>query len=426
MRKQTFYQKTRLNNGSTLGVIKIPGAFPVTISAYIKAGFRHDPSNRPGLAHFTEHMLFNGTKNYPSSALLSQSINQHGGWHDAFTWIEYQRHMIHLPKLQLKKGIEILFETLVNPIINNEGLEQEKGVVKEEILKRRENPETAIWDFAWNPLFFKGTCLSHPCTGIEKDVKNISTRDVGNFISDHFLADSTVFIVAGDVDFESSVKLFDEYSTIYNRKSFLHSQNEVSNSGERVKVNFIDSDQTAIMFGVKTIPYAHQDRHVLDFITDCLGGYFGARLPQRLRDEGGLIYNWNMWQDNLDETGYLFFSASASKENQYKITSLVMEEFEKLSNKKLSDSDMKLAKGHITGSLISNMETVTDFARWYGFQESMRGKSISPNEQENMYKKISSQEVFEVASKYFQKNNFYIAAIGPTDAEKLGKSLEEK
>lgn len=172
-------------------------------------------------------MFFNGTKKFPSSALLSQSIDQHGGWHEAFTWIEYQRHTVHLPKLQLKRGAEVLFETIVNPIIDEEGVLREKGVIKEGILRYGENPEKAIWDYVWNPLFFEGTSLSHPCTGVEKDVENISARDISNFIDNYFLSDSTVFVLAGDIRFEKAVEVFNEYSVDYNRKSTLFRPNEM-------------------------------------------------------------------------------------------------------------------------------------------------------------------------------------------------------
>lgn len=105
---------------------------------------------------------------------------------------------------------------------------------------------------------------------------------------------------------------------------------------------------------------------------------------------------------------------------------MVLDEFDKVSTKRFNDRDLKLTKGHIIGNLFSNMEAVTDFARWYGFQESMQDKSISLEEQEKIYKEISSEDVLETACKYFQKDNFYIAATGLADEDKLRELLMEK
>jgi len=84
-----IYQKTKLKNGLTLVTITGISTNAVAISAYIRAGFRFDPVSKPGLAHFTEHMLFNGTKSFPNPRAVAQAVEKYGGWHDAFTRIEH-------------------------------------------------------------------------------------------------------------------------------------------------------------------------------------------------------------------------------------------------------------------------------------------------------------------------------------------------
>src|SRR3989304_6611602 len=74
----------------------------VTVSAYLRSGFRFDPKNRPGIAHFTEHMVFHGTKSFPSSRTISEEIEKFGGWSSAITWIEHQKYLLHLPKTQFE------------------------------------------------------------------------------------------------------------------------------------------------------------------------------------------------------------------------------------------------------------------------------------------------------------------------------------
>ena len=98
------YRKIQLANGSPLVLLQIPSSSSVTISAYIKAGYRYDPIRKPGLAHFVEHMLFTGTKKYPSHHDLASVIEKYGGYHMAFTWIDYQNHYIRFPHEQFHLG----------------------------------------------------------------------------------------------------------------------------------------------------------------------------------------------------------------------------------------------------------------------------------------------------------------------------------
>lgn len=61
------YKKIALKKGASLIMITGLSTNAVTLAAFIKAGFRFDPTNKPGLAHFTEHMIFDGTESFPST-----------------------------------------------------------------------------------------------------------------------------------------------------------------------------------------------------------------------------------------------------------------------------------------------------------------------------------------------------------------------
>ena len=128
------YQKAKLINGSSLVVIQMP-SYAVTISAYIKAGFRYDPEKCPGLSHFVEHMLFSGTKKFPTHHDLSFAVERYGGWHYAYTWVDYQSHFVHMPHKYFREGVEVLLETLYQSLLLREEVEREKGRVKEEIYR---------------------------------------------------------------------------------------------------------------------------------------------------------------------------------------------------------------------------------------------------------------------------------------------------
>lgn len=282
------FTKIKLKNGSFLISINLPGIKSVTISAFIRAGFKYDPAGKPGLAHFTEHMLFDGTKKYPTPKQLSWIIEKYGGWHYAFTWVEHQIHTLHLPKDCLDTGIEVLLDMLANPLIDEKELDKEKGVVKEEILRNRSDPEKAVLDYAWQPLFFKGTPLARPYSGEEQDIDRLTRNDVLKFIEDNFLVDSTVFLIAGDFDQIKIKELFEFNTKNYSRKEEQQNIGTVSKSKERLMVYPYTTEQTSIAIGIRGVAFKNKDRHKLELIKDFLAGYYGARLPQRLREVGGL------------------------------------------------------------------------------------------------------------------------------------------
>lgn len=412
-------KRIKLKSGSPLVIINLPGLKAVTISAFIKAGFKYDPVDKPGLAHFTEHMLFDGTKKYPSNKELSWAIERYGGWHYAFTWIEHQVHTIHLPKDQIELGIEVLTDMLINPLVSEKELSRERGMVKEEIRRNRSDPEKAVLDYAWQPLFFDGTPLARPYSGLEENIERITKDDVLKFINNNFLADSTVFLVAGDFDLIKIKELFEINTKNYSRATKREKVKLISNSKNRTKIYQNNSEQASMTIGIRGVSFMHQDRHKLELIKDILVGYYGARLPQRLRAEGGLIYNWNIWQDNFSDTGYLLFRSSTDQENISKFIKIVREELENLTRVSISEEELTVAKGHITGQLFCNIQTGLDFTNWYGLQELLGEEILSLEEQASIYKKISSEELLDTAKKYFRKENIYIAIAGDIDSKKI-------
>lgn len=420
------YTKVKLTNGSTLGLINLPGVYTATISAFLKAGFKYDASNKPGLAHFTEHMLFDGTKDYPTPMQLAWAVEKFGGWQYAYTWIEHQQHTIHLPKDNFEAGISILMDKLINPLLNNKEFEREKGMVKEEILRNRSDHEKAILDYAWQPLFFQGTNIARPYSGVEKDIESLSIKDIKGFIDHTFLPDSTVFLVASGIDSNSIVETFERYTKGYNKKGILLDDiNLVSNGLDRVMVYPCETEQVSIAFGVRAVGFNDNKKFKLDLIKDILGGFYGARLPQKLRDGGGLIYNWNIWQDNFSDTGYLLFKSSTAIKNINKMIKIVLAEFDRLTKQLISKEELEVAKGHIIGSLFCNTQTGFDYVNWYGMQELLSQKSISLAEQAKIYAGITAEEILDIAKMYFCRENIYLAVAGNVDTEELNNLLIE-
>jgi len=121
------YTKKVFQNGLTLITLTGLSKNAVTITAYIRGGFRFDPPNRVGLSHFTEHIIFNATKSFPKFNTLAQDVERHGGWRSAFTWIEHQEHMVHLPKENFEDGVKLTLGTIFEPSITKSEVEKKRS-----------------------------------------------------------------------------------------------------------------------------------------------------------------------------------------------------------------------------------------------------------------------------------------------------------
>ena len=78
------------------------------VAVVVKAGSYDDPKECQGMAHFLEHMLFMGTKEYPDENAYDVFVNTHGGSDNAYTEMEYTLYHLEIPQTYLKKGMNML------------------------------------------------------------------------------------------------------------------------------------------------------------------------------------------------------------------------------------------------------------------------------------------------------------------------------
>lgn len=419
------YQKTILANGSPLFLLQMPSSSNVTISAYIKAGYRFDPVGKPGLAHFVEHMLFSGTKKYPSHRDLALAIEKYGGYHMAFTWIDYQNHYIHFPREQFHLGAEILLDTLFQSLIAKEEVEKEKGIVKREVLRNLSDTEKAVWSYVWLPHFFQGTVLSRPYSGTEKDIENFTRNDVIQFIHSRFHPSNIAYFIAGDVEMKEAEEIINRQMEKYllefkkipppviKRETIKHES-----------VRKYPSDYVSLIVAIPTVSIYSFDRHILEILRNILSRDFGASIPEKLRNHGGLVYTFSSYQDNLFDTGYLLFQTATWKKNVTKVIQIILEEFQRISQGKIDDKEIDIAKDNLIGRLLSNIETGSDYIDWYALQELY---ALNPvlhiQDQIRIYRSISKKDILAVARKYFTHDQIYIAAYGNIRQQEIKKLL---
>lgn len=420
------YTTKIFKNGLKLVAITDLFTNAVTITAYIRGGFRFDSKDRHGLSHFTEHIIFNATKSSPKFSNLAQTVERCGGWRSAFTWIEHQEHTVHLPKDNFEDGVELTLRTLFDPLITNVEIKKEKGVVKEEILRNKADPSKAIWDYAWFPLFFQGTNLARPYSGTPDDISMISKSDVKSFISKYFRTENTVVFVAGNIEQAYVQEVVDKYNKKY--RSNYKKESTVALAPKIKKYVFVHVDhsyyQTSLAIGIQTVPFNSSLKYVFDILREMLAGYFGAPLIQRLRDKGGLIYTWDSFQDNLSDIGYLLLNVTVAHENVNRVATIILQEFKRFADGKFTSDEVEMAKSHLIGSILINTETGQDYIKWYGLQELLNPQHVlSVKRQLSLYKRITSDEIKYAAAKYFANDNIFIAAIGKITESNLSKLI---
>ena len=98
---------SELPNGARVVTSALPHVESVSLGVWIGVGGRHEPDGLSGASHFTEHMLFKGTKRR-SAVDISRSIEGRGGYLDAFTQEESTCYYARVPADRVGSALDVL------------------------------------------------------------------------------------------------------------------------------------------------------------------------------------------------------------------------------------------------------------------------------------------------------------------------------
>ncbi|WP_299974906.1 pitrilysin family protein [uncultured Pseudoteredinibacter sp.] len=130
----------RYPNGLQVYFKAMPKTEVVTFRMTIPVGGWQDPDKRTGLAHFTEHMLFTGSKGY-SKAEFKKLIDDKGGQNNASTSTRRTDYWLELPDKEWEFGLDWFSQLLFNHQFKSKHVDEERRAV---ILERDLKPETPL------------------------------------------------------------------------------------------------------------------------------------------------------------------------------------------------------------------------------------------------------------------------------------------
>ena len=154
------YRSVMLDNGLQALVVSDPDADKAAAALDVNAGSANDPEDRPGLAHFLEHMLFLGTEKYPDPGEYNRFISEHGGASNATTSFAHTNYFFDVDAAHLEGALDRFAQFFVSPRFDREYVERERQVVHSEYISRRRNDRLrgfAAWQQALDPR--------HPLSG---------------------------------------------------------------------------------------------------------------------------------------------------------------------------------------------------------------------------------------------------------------------
>jgi zinc protease len=206
------YTTEVLSNGLT--IIMIPMESPGLVAYYsvVRTGSRDEVEpGKSGFAHFFEHMMFRGTKKYPSS-VYDSLITSIGASTNAYTTDDYTAYHLNFAKEDLERVVELESDRFQNLFYEEPAFQTEAGAVYGEYKKSITSPYMLLYEKTQN-LAYDVHTYKHTVIGFEEDIKAMpEAYDYSrSFFNRYYRPENVVLILVGDIDTRKTMILVEKY-----------------------------------------------------------------------------------------------------------------------------------------------------------------------------------------------------------------------
>lgn len=184
----------------------------VSMRLHIAAGSLMERDDQRGVAHFLEHMVFNGSKNFPDPSKLIPQMQRLGiafGAHaNAYTSFDETVYMLDLPNNKeetLKLGFDVMQDFGNGAFLLDEEIDKERGVILSEKTSR-DSVQMRLMEQQFNALLPDALIAKRFPIGTEEIIKSAPRSAFTDFYSQYYIPSRMTFIYVGDLDVKEAEK----------------------------------------------------------------------------------------------------------------------------------------------------------------------------------------------------------------------------
>lgn len=411
-------EKTTLPGGIRLLVTPLPNTMAVSMTFMIGVGSRYESDPEGGASHFIEHVVFKGTGKWPTARDIASAIEGVGGIINGSTSQEITSYWVKLPRDHWKTGFELLSDLLLNPLFREEDVEKERSVILEELRGMKDSPEEWVFVMATG-LLWPNHPLGREIIGTRESLQSLSRGKLLEFKATHYVPSKTVISLAGAVTFEEALEAAHRCLSSWTGDSsstFAPAPPPSDSPAQAYESRRVE--QTYLVLTWYGLPLTSPDRYALSVMNAILGEGMSSRLFTEIREKRGLAYSVSSYIEFFTDSGAAGITAGVSPNRLDEALQAIVEQLSLLKTHEVDEEELGRAKEFVKGRLLLQLEDSLSLAFWYGRQELLLGRTLTPSEVIRAIDEVTSRDIKRVAGELMKASRMKLAVIGPYRREK--------
>lgn len=405
--QQIKFEEYDLPNGLHVILHQDNSAPVVTTSVMYHVGAKDEAAGRTGFAHFFEHLLFEGTKNIKRGEWF-KLVSSNGGSNNANTSPDRTYYYETFPSNNEQLGLWMEAERLRHPVINQIGVDTQREVVKEEKRLRMDNqPYGGLFNAILTTLFkkhpYKGTVI-----GSMEDLNSAKLEEFNAFFKKYYIPNNATLVVAGDIKPEQTKKWINEYfGSIPKGTPITRNFPKETPITQEFEETIYDANIQipAYIFAYRTPAGNERDAYILSMLGSYLSKGKSSVLYKKLVDNEKKALAVEAFNLGLvDHSIFAFFAIPMGNTSKDVLKKDIDAEIKKLQTDLISEEDYQKLQNQLENDFVNANSSVEGIANTLADSYLLKGNTNLINEEINIYRSITREDLRNAARKYLNSN----------------------
>src|SRR5690242_3641387 len=185
----------------------MPGVRSVSFGAWVRAASVHESSERMGVSHLLEHMVFKGTERRTAKQIALE-LEALGGSLDAYTSREHTVYQARVLDEHLAIAADVIADIVFRPLLRSSDLTLERKVVLEEISMVEDTPDDLVFELH-NELLWGKHPYGHSILGTRDTVRHLGVKALKDLHGRAYHPPQLVVAASGNVHHDELLEVLD-------------------------------------------------------------------------------------------------------------------------------------------------------------------------------------------------------------------------
>jgi len=376
----------------------------VAVTVLYHVGSKNERPERTGMAHFFEHLLFEGSENIGRGE-FDTYVERAGGILNANTTQDRTFYYELLPSNQLELGLWLESERMLHAKIEQIGIDTQNEVVKEEKRQRYDNqpygqllPTTMAKAYTEHP--YQWTPI-----GSMEHLDAADHADFMAFYETFYVPENATLSIAGDLDVAQTRALVEKYF-----KDIPRGGREIPRPAvtepvrtEEVRDTIYGKDRLPLVVQAYPIPaQGTPDYYAVDMLNQVLSQGQSSRLNQRVVENDQLALFCGAFSFGLEDPGLtLAFAMCNMGVDPSDVENAMNEEVRRMQTELISERELQKLKNQLETSFVTGNQSMAGIAESLANYHTYFGDANLINTEIDRYLAVTPEDIRAAAQTYY-------------------------